>query len=111
MLTSMRANLKALDARNLVTATLVDLDGASDLDAIRGGYWHENETGNGDFVAHLFANEATANQTIYADLDRDGDSELVTSDRVWFENNRSAEFTSRDLPDMDGQLENERRKR
>lgn len=37
MLTSMRANLKALDARDPVTATLVDLDGASDLDAIRGG--------------------------------------------------------------------------
>ncbi|MCA9198382.1 MAG: VCBS repeat-containing protein, partial [Planctomycetales bacterium] len=67
------------------------------------GYWYENQTGEGDFQSHLFANESTTNQTIYADLDRDGDPDLVTSDGVWFENNGSAEFTARALPPMDDQ--------
>ncbi|MEZ6115943.1 MAG: FG-GAP-like repeat-containing protein [Pirellulaceae bacterium] len=96
-------NLESLEARKLLTTMLVDLDGDSDLDAIRGGYWYENQTGDGDFLAHLFANEATVNQTIHADLDRDGDPDLVTSDGFWFENNGSAEFTARALPGMDDQ--------
>ncbi|MCA9170812.1 MAG: VCBS repeat-containing protein, partial [Planctomycetales bacterium] len=84
-----------LEHRHLLTQ-LVDIDNDGDLDgygavAIKDNAWFENVDGEGTFVSHSL--DSRRAPTIAADLDGDGDVDLVTTEPAWFENDGQGQFT------------------
>ena len=76
--------IEQLEARQLLTK-LADLDGDGDQDAYYQNQWFENVDGKGTFIAHPFL-DREVEETFAADIDNDGDLDLVTNEPRWYEN-------------------------
>jgi hypothetical protein len=75
-----------LESRRLLTK-LADLDADGDLDAVRSGSWYENVDGQGDFTEHPFVGLTADNAEVHvADLDSDGDEDVVLPNGQWLKN-------------------------
>lgn len=75
-------------------AHLYDLDGDADLDVLQGLLWHENFDGHGNFQLHEIADRANV-ESIAADLDLDGDLDVLTLEPAWYENDGTGQFAQR----------------
>ncbi|MCA9213040.1 MAG: hypothetical protein KDB27_08245 [Planctomycetales bacterium] len=89
--------VEQLEARRLLTK-LADLDGDGDQDAYYQNSWFENVDSKGTFFPHVFSNQ-TLQETIAADIDNDGDMDLVTSEPRWYENVDGVFATAHPFPD------------
>ena len=78
-----RRSLECLETRRLLTR-LFDIDADGDFDVLQGLTWFENVDGFGNFVAREIA-EGEFN-SIAADVDNDGDLDVVSDKPQWFEN-------------------------
>ena len=90
--------LQTVDGANLVGATVADLDGDGDLDLSWAGQspprlgWHENRNGLGSaWLGHtlpLTGAPSDAGRPAAADIDRDGDLDLIADSGlfVWYPN-------------------------
>lgn len=98
----LRGNVFLLGERvesRLLMTRLIDMEQDGDLDAYDGLNWYENTDGQGNLLAHPFANGPNAKVQV-ADLDGDGDFDFVTGEPKWYENvdGQGRSFTARDFP-------------
>jgi hypothetical protein len=86
----------------LYTTAITDLDGDLDMDILAGGYWFEND-GSEVFTEKTISDGLKlgdnyfANGISFADMDADGDMDIVTLglySTSWHENNQFMEITS-----------------
>ncbi len=90
-----------VESRHLMTR-LIDMEKDGDLDAYDGSSWYENTDGQGNLLAHPFAEGP--NETVQvADLDGDGDFDFVTGEPKWYENvdGQGRSFTAHAFPGAD----------